>query len=283
MKYLCPASKAQSPISGWPTVGSWCRFAVPKCSLLWDYSVEANPMNMSTSRGNSALLVFTAAIGIAALTIGRGENILGYGIWSHKSDVVLFAQVYPCSPNELPPPGAAQLLISKDGGIHWGKSGPQLDGSEFEYMHEEGARVWIVGEHKAEGPASEAFILAPDEESFAWSRHVIYEGASELQGVAISETGGFVAWIRHFELGDNGWTGPLYVHESSDEGRTWRVVGRAKKTIEGPGNGFKKIEKETPVWRVTNQEGGGSAIEHRVNNHSAWKLVAAFPYRGCGR
>ena len=207
---------------------------------------------------------------------------MGYGIWSHESDVVLFAQVYPCSREELPPPGAAQLFVSRDGGVRWEQSEPQLDGSEFEYVHEEKARLWIVGEHTAEGPASEAFILVPDEESLAWSRHVIYEGGSDLEGIAISKPGDFIAWIRHLKLGDNGWNGLLYVHESSDGGRTWRLVGRAKKAPQNPGNGFKKIERESSEWRVAVKEGGGSTIEHRVNDHSAWKRVAAFPYQACG-
>lgn len=224
-------------------------------------------------------LISAAAV---AITGSDHENVSPYGIWAMGDSVVVFAQVYPCPPDELPPPGAAQLFVSRDGGAHWEKSGPRIEGSEFEYVREAGTRLWIVGEHTAEGPASEPFILVPEERNDSWKLHVMYEGASELKGVAIQKNGEFTARIRHLRLRDNGWAGPLYVHKSSDGGRTWSVVGQEKKEPLGPGELFKKIGQETATWRVVDRGDGHSAIEHRDNEHSVWKPIEGFNRNGCG-
>lgn len=234
-------------------------------------------------RVRQTLLTLTFAITASAFGTTSQENVSGYGVWAHGDIIVLFAQAYPCPPGELPPPGAAQLFVSTDGGKGWEKRGPRLAGSEFQYIHEAGTRLWIVGEHTAEGPASEPFILVPDEKSLAWSLHVIYEGASELEGIAVTNSGDFIAWIRHLKLKDNGWTGPLFVHKSSDGGQTWHVVGRATKGPRTLGTAFKKIEEETATWRVTNQDSRGSAVEYRPDENSPWKLVMAFQQDECGQ
>lgn len=240
-------------------------------------------MKIATFYREWVLLLSTLAMVTAAPGLTRKENVFAYGIWSHKKDVVVLAQVYPCFPEQqLAPPGAAQLFVSRDGGARWEKSGAPLEGREFDYVHEDEGRLWIVGEYTAEGPASETFILVPAQNNLSWTRHVIYEGNSELEGITISRTGDFIAWIRHLKLDNNGWTGPMYVHESRNRGRTWRVLGRTRRGREGPGNGFKKIETERSIWRVTRQAGGGSAIEHRANDKSWWNVVAAFP-ETCGR
>ncbi len=162
------------------------------------------------------------------------------------------------------------------------KRGPQLDGSVFEYIYEAKGRVWIVGEHTAEGPASEPFILVPDESGLGWSVHVIYEDAAELESIVVQNNGDFGAWIRHLKLHDNGWTGPLYLHKSSDGGRTWRLVGRTNNAPANQAAGFKKIETQTATWRVADQGNGVSVVERRTDEHSAWKTVYRFPPNVCG-
>jgi hypothetical protein len=229
------------------------------------------------------LLALTVALLLTPTRTGSGqENVVAYGICVRDKIIVVFAQVYPCPPNELPPPGAAQILISDGGGGHWEKRGPQLDGSEFQYVRAIGNRLWVVGEHTAEGPASEPFVLVPSEKGLEWNQRVIYKDAAELEGIAAQSDGRFTAWIRHLKLHDNGWTGPLYLHKSSDGGLTWRVVGRTRKAPRAPGPGFKKIEKQTETWRVRDQDGGDSAIEHRADENSAWKSVYSFPGNACG-
>ena len=229
------------------------------------------------------LLGLSLAIVAASVCAGDSrQNAAPYGIWTRGETVVLFAHVYPCPPDELPPPGAAQLFVSEDGGKSWGKRGPQLDGSVFEYIYEAKGRVWIVGEHTAEGPASEPFILVPDESGLGWSVHVIYEDAAELESIVVQNNGDFGAWIRHLKLHDNGWTGPLYLHKSSDGGRTWRLVGRTNNAPANQAAGFKKIETQTATWRVADQGNGVSVVERRTDEHSAWKTVYRFPPNVCG-
>jgi hypothetical protein len=215
-------------------------------------------------------------------TDGGQENVAAYGIWVRNKTIVLFAQVYPCPPKDLTPPGAAQIFVSEDGGGHWEKRGPELDGSEFRYVRAIGDRLWVAGERTAEGPAIEPFIFVPSEKGLEWTQHVIYKDAADLEGIAAQSDGGLTAWIRHLKLHDSGWTGPLYLHESSDGGLTWRVAGRAKRAPRAPGPGFKKIEKQNETWRVRDQDGGGSAIEHRADEHSGWKSVYSFPGNACG-
>jgi hypothetical protein len=238
---------------------------------------------MPSSRAQWSLIAFVAVMGTTALAVSERENVFGYGIWSHQNAVVVFAQVQPCPPRELPPPGAAQLFISKDGGARWERSGTPLDGSEFEYVRHAESRLWIVGEHTAEGPASDSFVLVPDTKSLSWTRHVIYGGAGELHGIALSENGDFVAWIRHLKLHDNGWEGPLFIHKSSDDGQTWRVVGQTRKAPKGPGNGFERITRETLRWRVINKDDGGSVVEQRSEKDSVWRPVLGFPHQVCGQ
>ena len=224
-----------------------------------------------------------AAIVIASIHVGdSGETLTPYGIWTSGEVIVLFAEVSSCPPNELPPPGAAQVLVSKDGGKHWEKSGQQFEGSILEYTHETGANLWIVGEHTAEGPASSPFILIPTGTGLDWKQKIIYEGNAELEGIAKRDNGDFVAWIRHLDLHGEGWTGPLYLHRSSDGGHTWHVVGRTKKTPDGPGAGFKKIEKQNSNWRVTDAGDDGSAVEFRADEHSSWREVYRFLVSDCG-
>jgi hypothetical protein len=229
------------------------------------------------------LLALAVALLLAPTrTDGGQENVAAYGIWVGNQTLVTFAQVYPCPPNDLTPPGAAQIFVSDDGGAHWEKRGPELDGSEFQYFRAIGDRLWVVGEHTAEGPAIEPFIFVPNEKGFDWTQHVIYKDAAELEGIAAQSDGGFTAWIRHLKLHDNGWTGPLYLHQSSDGGLTWHVVSRAKKVPSAPRAGFKKIEKQAENWRVREQESGVSTIEHRADVHSEWKSVYRFPGNACG-
>lgn len=66
-------------------------------------------MSLRTFFAGGVLLALISAAAVAITGSGH-ENVSPYGIWAMGDSVVVFAQVYPCPPDELPPPGAAQLL-----------------------------------------------------------------------------------------------------------------------------------------------------------------------------
>jgi hypothetical protein len=167
-------------------------------------------------------------------TGGGQEDVAPYGIWAQNQTLIVFAHVYPRPPNGLTPPGVAQIFVSDDGGRRWNKRGPDLDGSEFQFIRAVGDRLCVVGEHTVEGPVIEPFIFVPSEKGLKWTMHVIYEGAADSEGIAATRDGGFSAWIRHLNLHRDGWTGPLYAHKRGDGGLTWRAVRLVKKSPGGP-------------------------------------------------
>jgi len=87
--------------------------------------------------------------------------------------------------------------------------------------------------------------------------------------------------IRHLKLGEDGWTGPLFVDKSSDRRRTWRLAGRTVKTAASQAAGFKKISAETAMWRVRERANGGTVVERRAGENSGWKAVHTFPGDMC--
>jgi hypothetical protein len=159
--------------------------------------------------------------------------------------------------------------------------GPQLDGSVFERTYEFEKKLWIVGEHTAEGPASDPFILVPEDNPSRWSLHFIYLGASELTTVTRRAHGDFVALVRHLELHDDGWTGPVYVHRSFDGGRTWKKVGRAKEGLQPGGQPFKEIQNENGNWRILDPGNEESEIQRRVKALAQWKTVSKRTGKAC--
>src|SRR5262249_24373164 len=183
-----------------------------------------------------------------------------------------------------PTPGTAQLMVSTDGGRSWKKSGPALDGYEFTSVYQRDGKVWILGEHTAEGPAIDPFLFLPTDSPSRWNMKTIYWGSEELQRVASGEQGEFLAWIRHLELTYDGWAGPTYVHQSLDDGRTWKVLGRASKTkvkAKAPGSVDLGILKN-PTWRVLNHSlGHGFRVQHRESPAFPWRTVAHFPGHPC--
>jgi hypothetical protein len=222
------------------------------------------------------LVAFAASIGLVAT--GQ-ENVTPEGIFALNDSVVLFTKVLSCNnQSDLP---AAQIFVSADGGATWAKRGPGLEGSEFEYAYERDGKLWIAGEHTAEGPSSDQFILVPGETSSEWIIHTIYEGPSELKGIAFHENGELVAWIRHINVHKEDWPGATYIHKSYDGGRTWKTLGRLKTRSNQPGQWFLKIGMQASTWQIVDQGQSGVLIQHQRKEKANWETVSRFPLIPC--
>ena len=142
-----------------------------------------------------------------------------------------------------------QPLVSTDGGKTWGVTGPRLDSSDFEYFLDNGSELFIAGEDIAEGPAHNPFLLVYRATDNAWQQSEIYDQASELLGIAHeAKTGRFLAWVRHLDMKNDDWSGPIYLHQSQDRGKTWSVV-RKVKTCSASGDRISFLRKKTSAKR----------------------------------
>jgi hypothetical protein len=227
------------------------------------------------------VLLATVATSLA-LAASEHENVNPNGILVLNDVLVLFATVQKvpsCSVQSQP--AAAQIYVSTNAGKTWTKRGPELEGSQFEYAYESGGKLWVAGEHTAEGPSIDPFVLVPGEAPSEWVLHTIYKGPSELEGVAFQENGELVAWVRHVNINADNLPGTTYIHKSSDGGRTWKTVGQVKGLSNQPGRRFRKIEKQSATWQVVDQGDRGFIVQQRQGEQTAWKTVSQFPLYSC--
>jgi hypothetical protein len=247
--------------------------------LAWREEVAVG-MKQTASCYWQALVVATLLIS-AARALQAQEYIEADAILVQDNAIILFTRA-GCA--DFPPPGIAQLLVSTDGGRSWKKSGPALAGYEFTSIYQRDGKVWILGQHTAEGPATDPFLFLPTDSPARWKMKTIYWGNVELRRVALGEQSEFLAWIRHLELTDDGWAGPTYLHQSLDDGRTWKVLGRASKIqLKAKNPGFVDLAMlKSPTWRVLNHSlGHGFRVQHREKDDSAWRTIAQFPGHPC--
>lgn len=226
-------------------------------------------------------LVVAAFLASAAQTLQAQEYLEADAILVQDKVIVLFTRAR-CA--NSPPPGTAQLLVSTDGGHSWKKSGPALDGYEFTSILQKDGKVWIVGEHTAEGPATDPFVFVPTDSPSRWKMRTIYRGNAELRRLSTGEHGEFLAWIRHLDLSQDGWAGPTYVHQSLDEGKTWRILARAGKTqVKAEGPGFVDLGMlKNPTWRVRNDSVGRMfRVQHREGPPAPWQTVSQMRGHPC--
>ena len=226
-------------------------------------------------------LLATVAASLGLASAGQ-ENVNADGIFVLKDTVFLFTTVQKVPGcNTQSQPAVAQIYVSTDAGNTWTKRGPELEGSQFEYAYESGGKLWVAGEHTAEGPSIDPFVLVPGESQSEWVLHTIYKGPSELKGVAFQENGELVAWVRHVNVHPDNLPGTTYIHKSSDGGRTWKTVGHVKGLSGQPSRKFPKIEKQSATWQVVDQGDRGFTVQHRQGEQEAWKTVSQFHLYPC--
>jgi hypothetical protein len=225
------------------------------------------------------VLAIAVAIPLAGAA-AQQENVDGKGILAYGDAVFLFADVESCgSEPELP---AAQIFVSTDAAKTWQKHGPALEGSEFEFFHATWAGVWLAGIHTAEGPGIDPFILVPSEAPHEWMRYTIYEGPAALLGVTLEKGGTLLAWVRHIDVHQPQWPGVLYLHRSTDGGRSWKTSGPVKAVSSQSGAKFERIGRRSGAWRLSVLEDGGFSIQHRNNTKGGWEDRSRFPRHDCG-
>ena len=193
--------------------------------------------------------------------------------------LLLITRVHRCTADQSLP--VAQIFTSSDGGGSWLKHGPALEGSEIDYAYSDSnGGVWLAGLHTAEGPGLDPFLLVPEVNALEWSLHTIYDGPAELRGMAAEEHGRLSAWIRHVDLSDADWGGPIYRHVSVDGGRTWTVAGRSKGPAASKPGRFVQVGMRSGSWRVSERGDGGFEVQRRSGG--AWETVSRFPWHDCG-
>jgi hypothetical protein len=181
------------------------------------------------------------------------------GLWAQDKIIVLLARFDQCGAPYRP----IQPIVSRDGGKTWAANGPRFESSDFMFLLSDGPQLWIAGEDIAEGPSSSPFLLTYRVDLDQWSQSEIYGDAADLIGVAQESNRGHVlAWVEHLDVASDD-SGPLFLHESVDGGRTWdhiKNVEHVPSTVPGL-RFFGPLPQRSGAWRIA---GAGNAIEHRM-------------------
>lgn len=229
-------------------------------------------MKMPSNRLTMRLMGAASAIAMIFSICAAQDIPSANGIWARGDLVILFARFNNCGAPYRP----VQPLVSTDGGKTWGVIGPLLESSDLEYFLDTGSELFIAGEDIAEGPAHSPFLLVYRATDNAWQQSEIYDQASELLGIAHdAKTGKLLAWVRHLELKNYDWSGPVFLHRSLDGGKTWSVVRKVRRVPRiAPGlHFFRENLNQSGSWRLTKT---GSRVERRQDD-GKWHLVTLLP------
>lgn len=229
-------------------------------------------MKMPSNRLTMRAMAAASAIAIISSLCAAQDLPSANGIWARGDLVILFARFNNCGAPYRP----VQPLVSTDGGKTWGVTGPLLESVDLEYFLDTGSELFTAGEDIAEGPAHDPFLLIYRATDNTWQQSEIYDQASELLGIAYeAKTGGFLAWVRHLDLKNHDWSGPIFLHRSMDGGKTWSVVRKVRRVPRtAPGvRFFRRNLMQSGTWRLFRP---GTSVEHRQGD-GMWQTIKRLP------
>jgi hypothetical protein len=222
------------------------------------------------------ILLASGAAMVAGFHPAQDQN-KAIAIWEHGKTVLLFAMLTGCESDIYMHP---QALVSADEGKTWTKSGPDLYGLDLKLISDTGEEVMVGGEYYIEGPTNSPFLLVY-RDGAEWQQFSIYDGAAELEALAQDELrpNRFLAWVEHIDiLHDDDMNAPIYLHQSLDRGRTWKVVKKVKSVPESAPHlrFFLEMPLENGRWRISEQDQPRARVEHIAEN-GQWQVVAKLP------
>lgn len=223
----------------------------------------------------TVLIALTCAICVAS-ACAQQQTVEPRGLFAWGDSVMVIGAVQGCQGAYDP----VQAMVSRDEGKTWQITGPRTVGLSRDFVLDTGTELLIAGENIIEGPAHEPFLHVYRYAAEQWDEFEILGGSTELSALALeTKTGRLLAWIRHLELSDDGWTGPLFLHESVDGGKSWREVKKvARVPASRPGlRFFLRFADEQGPWRIVRTE-SASRLERRED--AAWKAIE-LPMMAC--
>ncbi len=222
-----------------------------------------------------ALLGLCCALSVGSM-VSQQQTVEPRGLFTWGENVMVIGAVQGCDGPYAP----MHTMVSSDGGLTWQPTGPRTVGLSRDFVLDTGKELLIAGENIIEGPAHDPFLLVYRYGAEQWDEFEILGGSTELSALALeTKTGRLLAWIRHLELSDDGWTGPLFLHESMDGGKSWREV---KKVARVPASRtglrfFERFADEQGPWRIVSNE---SASRMEKRDDERWKPVE-LPMMDC--
>ena len=221
-------------------------------------------------------MVFACTANFLPIWAQQQNRVEPRGLFTWGENVMVIGAVQGCDG----PYNPMQAMVSPDGGKTWQVTGTRTVGLSRDFVLDTGSELLIAGENIIEGPAHDPFLWVYRYSAERWDEFEILGGSTELSALALeTKTGRLLAWIRHLELSDDGWTGPLFLHESVDGGKSWREVKKvARVTAPRPGlKFFQRFADQQGAWRIIRDE-QMSRLE--VRDAEQWKTVE-LPEMAC--
>jgi hypothetical protein len=250
-----------------------------------------------------AVLLWLATIAAAGARPAPVESIRARGLLAFDT-LYLFGEVHRCGADDRALP-EAQIFISTDGGKSWHKRGPAIPGSQILFAGPQDRTIWAAGEHTAEGPATDPFVLAPrkaaEEARPDWAPRTVAEGPGELIEVAMPNMAKMVPVARGKEVtspeaarpdtkeviarvrptGPHGERrpGPDREYVSHDAGGTWSLALPGELGQKAGWFDLPPISMHSGPWRLVDRPDGGFDVQ--MHSAAGFSTVSSFPWTPC--